>query len=97
MHWIMTFSEKMYKLISNINAIDIKVPSTSRIVTKTQYDSDRQGLEKKIEKVDKKTPKTTGLVKNTDYNIKIKEIESKITSVTCLVTTAALNTKATEA
>ena len=97
MHWIMTFSEKMYKLISNIIAIDTKVPSTSRIVTKTQCDSDRQVLEKKIEKVNKKTPKTTGLVKNTDYNFKIKEIENKIPSVTCLVTTAALNTKATEA
>ena len=64
------------------------------LVTKAQYDLARQGLEKKIEQVDKNIPNTSELVKNTDCNTRITEIESKILSVTRLVTTAALSTKA---
>ena len=44
----------------------------------------------------KKTPNTSGLIKKTDHNTNITEIESKVRSVTGLVTTAVLNTKATE-
>ena len=39
---------------------------------------------------------TIGLVKKTDCNTTIKEIENKMRSVTGLVITAALSTKATE-
>ena len=46
--------------------IDIStlISSTSRLVTKTQYNSNKNVLEKKIEDFDKKT---NGLVKKTDY------------------------------
>ena len=33
-----------YKLVTKVNAIDAKIPSTSWLVTKTQYDSDKQDL-----------------------------------------------------
>ena len=58
---------------------------------KTQHNTDKSGLEKKINDADKKIPDTSGLVKKTDYNAKITEIEGKIPSITGLATTAALN------
>ena len=36
------------ELVTKVNAIDTKIPSTNGLVTKKQYDSDKQGLEKKI-------------------------------------------------
>ena len=42
------------KLVVKINAIDTKIPSTSILVTKTQYASDKQGLERKIGDVGRK-------------------------------------------
>ena len=66
------------------------------LVTKTQYDSDKQSLEKKIEDVDKKITYTTGLFKKTDYNTEITEIENKIPSATRLVTTGPFYTKVTK-
>ena len=76
--------------VTKVNATDTKIPSASRLVTKTQA---KQGLEKKIEDVNKKIPNTRGLVKKAEYNAKITEIENKIPSVVGLVITAALNTK----
>ena len=38
-----------------VNATDTKIPCTSGLVTITQYDSDKQGLEKNIDYVDKNT------------------------------------------
>ena len=84
------------KFFTKDNANDSKMPSTSGLVTKTQYDSSKQSLEIKIEVVDKTIPDTIGLVKKTDYNTKNTETENKIPTVTGLVTTAALNTKDTE-
>ena len=84
------------QLFTTVNAIYTEIPSTSRLVTKTQYDSDKLGLEKKIETVDKKRRNTKGLVIKTDYNKKITEIENKIPSATGLVTIATPNTKSTE-
>ena len=60
------------------NAVDTEIPKTTRLVTKTQYYSDKQGLEKNIEDLDKRKPNTIGLVKNTSYNTKIAENEKKI-------------------
>ena len=56
-----------------VNAINTKVPNTSALGTKTQYVSDKQGLEKNIKDIDKKIPNTSGLVKNTDYNSKLQK------------------------
>ena len=41
-------------MLTKDNAIDTKMSITSGLVTNTQYDSDKQRLEKKIEDVDKK-------------------------------------------
>ena len=68
-----------YKLVAKVNSVD-----ASAFVLKTNYDTDKTELEKKI-------PDTSGLVKKkTDYNIKITEIESKIPSISRLATNAAL-------
>ena len=39
------------KLAAKVNAINTKTPSTIGLVAKTQYNLDKQGLEKKIEDV----------------------------------------------
>ena len=46
------------QLVTKVNAIDTKTPSTKR-----RHDSDKQALEKKIEDGYKKIPNTSGLVK----------------------------------
>ena len=79
------------KLVIKVNSIDTKISSTSVLITKTKYDSDKQGLEKKTEDVDKRMSNTSGLVKKTQPSLKITEIKNKIPSVTGLVTTAASN------
>ena len=60
------------QLVSKANAIDTNIPSTSELVTKTQYDSDKKDLEKRIEGVDKEVLNTNGLVRDTKYNTKIR-------------------------
>ena len=42
------------QFVIKVNAICTKIPNTSELVTETQYDSDKQGIERKIEHVDKK-------------------------------------------
>ena len=63
-----------------MNSID-----TSAFVLKTNYNTDKTELEKKI-------PDTSGLVKKTNYNAKITEIEGKIPNIGGLATNAALTT-----
>ena len=60
------------------SAIDIKIPSTSGVLTKTPY-------ERQTEDVDKKIPSTSGRFKKIDYNTKITEIEKKSLLVICLL------------
>ena len=74
------------QLVTKVNAIDTKIPSTNGLLTRTQYDWDKQDLERKIEDVDKKIPDTSELAKKTDYNTSVIVIEKKISSVTGLVT-----------
>ena len=51
------------QFVTKLNTTNTKIPSTSELVTKTQYDSDKKGLQKRIEDVDKnKTASITGLV-----------------------------------
>ena len=71
------------ELVTKVNVICTRIRSTSRIVNETQYDSDKQGLQKKIEKdIDRKMPNTSGLFKKTNYNTKMIQLENKIPSVT---------------
>ena len=74
------------KLVPQVNAI-----CTNRIVLKTHYNTDKSGLEKKIDDASKKILDASGLVIKTDYNAKITDIEGEIPSITSLATTAALN------
>ena len=74
------------KLVPQVNAI-----CTNRFVLKTHYNTDKSGLEKKIDDASKKILDASGLVIKTDYNAKITDIEGKIPSITSLATTAALN------
>ena len=46
------------KLVTKVDAIDTEISSTGRLVFKTQYDSGKQNLEKKIEDVNQKIPNT---------------------------------------
>ena len=64
----------------------IKTSSTSGLVTKMQYDSDKQVF-RKIEDVDKKIKNVSGMVKRN---------KNKIPSFIDLVTTAAFNIKSSE-
>ena len=94
----MTLSKKLYDTLAiKVNATDTNIPSTSELVTKTQYDSDKESLEKKFDDMDKKIPNTSGLDNKTGYNTKIDmaDIESRIPSITGVVTTASLSTKTT--
>ena len=61
-----------------VTKVNNKIPCTSGLVPKTQYDSKKQNLEKRVEDVDKKIPNPSRLVKKTDLNAKITEIENKI-------------------
>lgn len=40
------------KLFTKANTIDTKIPSTGRLVTKTRFNSDKQGIESKIVDID---------------------------------------------
>ena len=74
------------KLLTKVNAI-----YANTFVLKTHYNTDKSGLEKKIDDASKKILDASGLVIKTDYNAKITDIEGKIPSITSLATTAALN------
>ena len=68
------------KLVAKVNSID-----TSGFVLKTNYDTDKTELEKKISD-------TRDLLKKTDYNAKIAKIEGKMPSISDFTTNAALTT-----
>ena len=59
MQWIILLKQTVYdKLVTKVNAID-----TSRFALRTQQNTDKSGLEKKINDADKETPNTRRLVK----------------------------------
>ena len=76
------------KLVTKVSTIH-----SSIFLLKTQYNTDKSGLEKKINDAGKKNPDISGLVKKKKIcNAKITEIEVKIPSITSLAATFALNT-----
>ena len=68
------------KLVAKVNSIN-----TSDFVLKTNYNTDKTELEKKI-------PDTRAVVKKTNYNTKITELEKKIPDISNLVTKSTLTT-----
>ena len=64
------------KLAANINTID-----TSVFVLKTQYNTDKSGLEKKVDDANKKITDTCRLLEKTDYYAKITDIKDKIPTI----------------
>ena len=71
------------KFFAKVNAIN-----TNGFVLKTQYNTDKLGLKKKIDDVDQKILDTNGPVKNTDYNARITQIKGP--GITGLATTTLL-------
>ena len=49
------------KLVIKVNAIDSKIPSNIGLITKAEYDSEKQGLWKSIDGIDKKILNISGL------------------------------------
>ena len=74
------------QLIARVNAID-----TNGFLLKTHNDTDKSGIEKKINDADKNITDTSEPANKTDDNAKSTEIKSKILSISSLATTAALN------
>ena len=73
-----------------ISDVDKKIPDTSGLVKKTDYNAKISEIENKIPicglatnvaltAVENKMPDVSSLVKKTDYNTKISEIEKKVT------------------
>ena len=72
-----------HKLVAKINSIDTsefvltlsiienKIPETSDLIKKTDYNT-------KITEIESKIPDVSGLVTKTDYNTKITEIENEL-------------------
>ena len=61
MYWIIMLSKTVYhKLVTKVIAIDTKTPSTSGLVTKTQDNSDKQGLKKRLNMLTKRYPTLVG-------------------------------------
>ena len=56
------------KLITKVNAIGTKVPNNGELDSKTQYDSEKHNLEKKIDDIGKKISNTNNLVTKTAFN-----------------------------
>ena len=83
-----------HKIVTNVNAVNTKIPNNNGLVAKKQSDLDKQSFEKKIKEDDTKARNGRGLVKKTGYNTKVIEIENKTPIITGSVSTAALSTKA---
>ena len=73
------------KLVTKVNAID-----TSGFVLKTQYNTDKSGLEKNIDEAGNRIPDNSEITKKTDYNVKITGVERKISNITGLASTTAI-------
>ena len=54
----------MINWLSKSMLLKLKIPSTSGLVTKTQYDLDKHGLQKNIEDIDKNITNASGPDKN---------------------------------
>ena len=73
----MVLKKSLYnKLVTKVNAIVNKVQSTSGLVSKKNYDSDKQNLN--IKNQNKEIFNTSGLIKQATYNYKLTDIENKI-------------------
>ena len=81
------WSKKLYdNIVAKVSAIDI-----SGFVLIIQNNTDKLGIEKKIDDADKKIPDTNELVKKTDFNAKTSKIQYEIPSITGLAATSALH------
>ena len=73
----MVVKKSLYnKLVTKVNAIVNKVQSTSGLVSKKNYDSDKKNLN--IKNQNKEIFNTSGLIKQATYNYKLTDIENKI-------------------
>ena len=75
------------KLVTKVNFI-----GTSGFALKTQYNTDKSGLEKKMNDAEKKTPDTSRTVKKQTIILKQLRLKIKKASIAGLATAAAFNT-----
>ena len=80
---------KFYKLNTETNNLENKIPDVTTLFHINQYETDK----KKLRDIDKKEPEVAGLVTTIVLNTKIGEIENKIPDTSGLVTTTINNTK----
>ena len=69
------------QLVTKVNDLEVKIPSTTALINKSQYDTNKQNLKKRIGDFD--NTNATGLVNKLD--LELGEIENKIPSGTGLV------------
>ena len=60
---------------------------------KSEYNTDKQDLNQRVENVENKIPDVSKLVTNTAFNTKIEDVKNKIPEFSSLVTNTAFNTK----
>ena len=60
-----------------INKLAKKIPDATTLIHVSQYNIDKQNLEKKTEDVDKKIPEYSSLATTTVINTKIREVNNK--------------------
>ena len=88
----MKYGTSKLDLGKKISDADQKIPDTSKLVKKTDYNTETTEIESKIPginglatksaltTVENKIPDVSNLVKKTDYNTKISETEKKVTN-----------------
>ena len=98
-----SFKEAAYdKLVTNVNAIDTKIPSTSSgLFNKIDYNAKiteitTAALITKAKDLESKILDITNLAHNAALNAKSAKVESKTCDITNLNTKTVLNTKATQ-
>ena len=88
---------KFNTLKTKVNNLEKKIPDGTALIHISQYNTDKQNLEKnKSEIFIEKIPDMSALVTTTVLNTKISEVENKVPNTSNLVTTNVLHIKISE-
>lgn len=70
--------KNMYdQLVIKINDIDTKIPSTTRLVTKKQYDSGKQSIQKKLRMLTERYPVLLGWLRRLTATQKSQRLKTR--------------------
>ena len=64
-------------VVAKVSAVNTKMLSASELAIKTQYDSYKKRLKRKIENLDKRYLTLTGWTKKTDYNKTLQKLKAR--------------------